>query len=810
MRALLSDVRLAIRTLRRSPSYTIAGLITLILGIGAITAVFSVVHGILLSPLPFAEPDRLVRVWERNRTGEDIPRVAWKNFSDWRASASSFDALVAHSPAKQTTILLDGEPVHVGVSGVSERFLQMFGTFPVLGRDFLPEEHQLGGDPAVVASHAFWRSQLGGAPDISGFRVTIGDHVARIVGVLPPEFRYPPGGDVLYPLEWSRQSDSRTSHNLEVVGRLSGGTTGSAARAELDAITRRFREEDPSIVGEEWFERFFPYTVGVEPLHDALIGDVRRPLWVLMWGAALVLLVCCTNLTITTLARAIGREQECSIRRALGGSRAAVVRQLFVESLLLAFIGAALGVLFAASAVRALVALAPADLPRIENVDVHGAVLAAAVIATLLSSVLFGLLPALRAAGGRMGGMLRVGAASAMQGRDRIWRLLIGFEIALAFVLLSSATLLIRSFANVISVDPGYRTESLLTATVHPLTGRYPDDDSKRRYYDALLRQLAAVPGVMDVGLISTPPMASGPNGHVHVDGRSETGATGDYQLVGGDYFQIMGIPLLRGRAFDSSDRAGAPDVVIVSESFAKVAWPGEDPIGKRMTGGGLDSYGGRQRWASVVGVAGDVHQHDLTAEPTPTFYFPYHQRPFMARNMTAILSAEGDNVETLGSAVRAAVREVDPSVAAMLSTMEARMAGALSSRASITMILGGFSGVALLLACVGVWGVVTYAVARRRREIGVRMALGADTRSVRHLLQRDSLWAAGTGAALGLGLSLWLSRLLDRLLFEIAPVDLTSLVAVGAILGAAVWLSSFVPSLRASRLPPMDAMRSE
>jgi len=802
MDTLFADIKFGLRTLQRNAGYTVACLLTLMLGIGSTTAAFSLVYGILLRPLPYAEPDRLVRLWEENAEGRRMS-VAWANFADWQAQTRTIETMAAYSDAAVGTISGASEPVRVGTSAVSRGFLEVLGVTPARGRDFLPEEHRLGADPAVIVSDAFWRTSLGSS-NLSDQYITIGTHRARIVGVMPPGFDYPAGAEIWYPLELNPQGESRTAHNYSAIGRLAIGANIEAAKRELDGLTQRFADD----AGAEAVEMFFPRSSGVRSLHEELVGDLQTPLTILLGASLLVLLISCTNLASAGLARATARGREFAVRRALGGERSALLRLLLVENLLIAFAGAALGVMAAALVIRVLPLIAPAGLPRMDAVGLHPTVLAGAFGLTLLTALLYGLLPTLRLVEGRFGNVARIGRVETRSG-VRVWKLLVATEVALAFVLLVGSVLLIRSFIAVTSVDPGYRKSGALLATVSPPLPHYVDE-SRRAYYDRLLDEISRLPGVEFAGLVSTPPMLNIPNGQVDVRNGVAPHVSGDYQLVGGEYFRSMGISVLSGRTFDARDHENVPDVVVVSRAFAEMAWPGQDPVGMQMTGGGMDIYGGTKRWATVIGVVDDVHQRDLTTAPRPAYYFSYRQRPFRSWQMTAVLQVRHDDPTALASAVRAAAQRVDPAVPVTISSIDSILSDALTPRRFTMLVLAVFSGVAMLLACVGIWGVVGYAVTRRRREIGIRMALGSEPHRVRGLVQRDYLLAAAVGGAFGLAASAILSRGLERLLFQIEPTDPITVVAVTIALAAATWIASYWPSLRATRISPLETMQSD
>jgi predicted permease len=629
----------------------------------------------------------------------------------------------------------------------------------------------------------------------------------RVVGVMPAGFDYPDGTSLWYPLELQRQSESRTSHNWSgVTGRLRADAGLERALAELNTITATF-------VDDEGPSEFLPVAVRLYTLRDALVGTTARPLWILLGASVLVLLVASTNLASATLARGAGRTREYAVRRSLGAGRSRIIRQLFIESLVLAATGALLGVAAAAGALRLLPAVVPAGVPRIAEVGIELPVLAVTVFVTFMTSVLFGLLPALRLSDGTSAEALRSGGrGGGSRGRTRMWQSLIAVEVAFALVLLIGSGLLIRSLLAVLAVQPGYRTENVLTATLNPAPSRYSDAASRREYYATLLRELEATPGIEAVGLISAPPMAGLGSGSVHVrDPRGiVTRLSGDYHLVTPQSFAALGIALERGRAFDDRDNERAPHVAIVNSAFAEQAWPGEDPIGRQITGGGMDDLGGEATWSTVIGVVANVRQRSLEREPEPAYYFPLRQRPFRSWAMTAVIRPAGGEAVALGSAVRTAIARVDNAVPVALATIESVVSDALVPRRFTVFVLAFFALTALALACVGIWGVVAYAVARRTREIGIRMALGADPSNARRLVQSEFLRGAAVGGLAGLVLAIVLARLLRSLLFGIQPTDPATVLIVVAVLGAATWLASFLPSLRSSRISPAEAMQTE
>jgi len=810
MSGFLHDIQFAIRTLRRNPGYTLTALLTLVIGIGATVAVFSVARAVLFAPLPFPRPDRLVSVAEENGNGAQLT-VSWRDFLDWRDGQRTFEAIAAHCQGGPSTVLGLGKPVRVGVVDVSDGFFSTLGISPERGRTLLPDEHVLGGPAGVVVSDGFWRTYLGSDPEFADREIEVGGFHARVVGVMPPEFEYPEGVEIWAAIELNRQSESRSAHNFEVIGRLEANADIDQAHADLDAITATFLTEDPGVANEDWFEDFFPRGVHVEPMLDALVGDTRRPLLILLGASALVLLIACTNLASAMLARGIAREREFALRRSIGAGRFQLVRHVLVESLVLSVAGAALGVGVATLAVRALPALAPAGIPRMVHVRIDDAVVGVAVLTALMTALLFGLLPAVSLSKASSASVLRGGARGGHgRRRHRVWNTLVSIEVALALTLLIGAGLLLRSFWSVLDVRPGFATHEVLTATLNPPSSRYPDGEARRVFFDAVLRELESVRGPGRAGLISAPPMTGVTNGRVDIWDGAQQGITADYQVASNAYFDAIGLVLLHGRIFTAQDRPDGPHVVVVNKAFADLAWPGEDPLGKQMTGGGMDDFWDKDRWATVIGVVSNMRQRDLTHEPRPAFYFPYNQRPFRTWSMTIIARPDQGSAVSLGPAIRTAVDRVDSDVPVSLATIESRIDRSLAPRRFTMLILVFFAVAALGLACVGIWGVVAYAVARRTREIGIRMALGAEVASVRRLVQSTYLRAAALGAAAGLLLSLSLTRVLRSLLYNTGPDDPVTIISVIIALAVATWVASFIPAWRTARISPLETMRIE
>ncbi|MGH7472123.1 MAG: ADOP family duplicated permease, partial [Longimicrobiales bacterium] len=679
---------------------------------------------------------------------------------------------------------------------------------PALGRAFATSEHRVGSEPVAVVSHTFWRTQLGADPNITARRLIVDGFNARVIGVMPPGFGYPGAVDIWYPMELDEPNDSRTSHNYQVLGRLKPGVSVAQAKAELDAITRRILEREPLAAQEQGFEDYFPRSAAVLTLRQAMVGNTQRPLWILLGAALLVLLVACTNLASTTLARGTAREHEYAIRHALGAGRGRMIRALFSETIALTSVGAGLGLLLAFFVLKLVPVLAPAGVPRLDEVQLNARVAGFTILLSVIAALLSGLLPGLRVSAHAIR-TLRSGARAVAPGRVNVWKSLIACEVALALLLLVGSGLLLRSFWTVLDVQPGFATTGLLTATVNPPSAKYGNNQSRRLYYDALLARLESLPGVQMAGLTVAAPMNWISNGMVEIAGGPQPTLSGDYQLASPGYFRALEIPLLRGRFFEPGDQETAEHVVLVNRTFAEQAWPGQDPIGKRITGGGMDDYWNQTKWATVVGLVGDLRQRDLTVRPRPTLYFSYRQRPFRSWSMTAIVRPRAGQPQTLIPQIRNAIRAIDADVPVRFATIEQRVSNALAPRRFVLTVILAFACVALILASVGVYGVVAYAVERRRKEIGIRLAVGAQPSSVRNMLQREYMTAAAAGALVGVILAFAFTRVLATMLYEVKATDPLTFGAVLAVLAATAWIASLVPAIRSTHVDPLETMRT-
>ena len=788
------DVRTAVRALRRQPGHAVVAVLTLALGIGATTAVFGVVDGVLLRPLPFDEPGRLVALYERNETGGNSA-VSVPNFRDLSAASRSFDAMAAYRGGT-TTILGGVAPVRVAGYAVTHDFFRVLRESPAIGRTFAPEESRPGGPSAAIVSWRFWQEQLRGEADLSRLTIGMWGRSFGVIGVMPEGFAWPAGADLWIAQEPLISGEGRDSHNDDVVARLAPGIGPVEAAVELDALVARIEASAPEndALG-----------INVVPLLTDLVGPVRPYLVLLLGAVACVLLVACSNLASAGLARNAARGREIAVRTALGASRGRVVRQMLAESLVLGLVGGACGLLLAWWLVPALLSLAPATLPRTDHVSVDARVATFAAVVSIATGILVGLLPALNAAGVR--GALAEGGRGATAGRGRLKRALVAGEVAMAVVLLVGTGLLVRSFVRLLAEHPGFDPRGVLVADVTIPEREFDALPRKIATYDDLLARLRAAPGVEAAGLVNQRPLqGSSMGGGFAIDGREGNGYA-DYRVVDESYFRAMRIPLLQGRGFGTADDSTAPHVTVISQALARELWPGENPIGRRIRPLGMDAHA--SEWLTIVGIVGDVRHRALGTEPRGTHYVYYRQRPERATAATIVVRTAGDPAP-LARRVRETVRAVSADIPVVTNTMESIVARSVSDRRFTVLVLGIFGALALLLAAVGIYGVLAFSVAQRTREIGIRMALGAAGGSVLRLVARETLVPVVAGLALGTLVAIASTRFVRGMLYGAQGTDPATLAAVTVVLLTAAALASWVPARRAVRVDPIIALRAD
>jgi predicted permease len=813
MDGIANDIRYALRQLRRNPGFALVAVVTLGLGLGAATAIWSVVYGVLLRPLPYPEAGRIVQLWQVNERGGRTS-VSDPNFAEWREWSTSFGAL-AQMSAREVVVTGAAEPARAMAAAVSRDFFAAMGVEPAAGRSFAAEELAEGGAPVVMVSDGFWRRYLDSAADLSGRRLAFYGRTHDVIGVMPAGFVFPSGAELWVPREQLPRLPSRTAHNWQVVGRLAAGATLDQAQAEMTAIARRQKE----MYGDDiWL-----VDASVVPLAEQLTGHTRPALLVLLGAVGFLLLVACANVAGLLLARGAARRRELAVRAALGASRGRLVRQLLTESLLLALAGGAAGVLLAAFGVEALLALEPGRLPRTGDVAVDWPVLAFALLLAVVVAAALGTLAALRMSGG-LTGALAEGGRSGIGGGEGVRRVLVAGQMALTLVLLVGAGLLGRSFLRLVETDPGFRTQGLVVMDLaHPQPSG-PDGYARiARAHEELLARLAAAPGVTAAGGVNKFPFHAGgadgmflivPPGErmesfedfARIARNPENTGYADFRIASGDYFRAAGIPLLAGRLFDERDGPDAPHVAVISESLARERWPGRDPIGAQIQYGNMD---GDLRPFTVVGVVGDVRERGMDAAPHATFYGEYRQRPRVTDSFQVALAGTLPAAQ-LVSMARTKLARVAPDVPPRFRTIEEVVAGSLADRRFPLLLLGVFGAVALALAVVGVASLAAWAVARRTREIGVRMALGATPGEIVRMIVGQGARLVTAGAVAGVGAAVALVRLLEGMLYEVRATDPATFLAAAALLVAVALAACWAPARRAAGIHPSEALRHE
>jgi putative ABC transport system permease protein len=803
MSRLVRDLRFALRTLLRAPVFAATVVLTLALGIGAATAIFSFVHGLLLRPLPFPDPERLVMVWQDMRAVGG-PADEWftpPDFVDLRDQGTTFSAVSGLGRSSVTLESGDGAE-RVAGSIVSPDYFTVTGVQPLLGRGFLPDEDLDA--RVIVLTHGFWQRRFGGAADVLGSTVTLSGQPFTIVGVMPPGFvpPYQADAEFLRSRVWSADGPcGRGCYSLRVLARVAPGVSVAEAAAEAQTIAARIAAEHATNEN---------VTFRVVPLHAELTQATRRPLLALLGAVGFVLLIACVNIANLTLARNAQREREISIRTALGAGRRRLVRQLLTESVLLAVAGCVLGIAFAAWGIDVLIAMSPTDTPLLDRVAFSGTVFAFAAATAVGCGVLFGMLPALQATRPAIAESLKeAGSLLAGRARLRARSALIVAEIAVALVLLVGAGLLMKSFFRLLEVDTGYRAENVLLGELGLTQAQAPQQAQAVAFYDRLLERLGAHPDVAAVGAVTMHPLSGGGTDvDFHLEGDAPATTRDEvkgvwYRSATPGYRSAIGLRMVAGRWIEDGDHAAAPNVVVINETMARRYWPGEDPVGRRISMGSTSGP-----WWTIVGVAADMRHNAIETPAGVELFAPLAQLP--ERFVTVAMRTTGDPLR-LAPVLRQEVRALDAAVpVAAVTTLEQLVRQAVAVPRLMTLLFGVFAGSALLLAAIGIYGVMASAVGARSREIGVRIALGAEPRSVRALFVRRALALVALGALIGTAGALVTARALASLLYEVAPADPAAIGAVVALLALVSLTAGYLPARRASRVDPMQVLRRD
>jgi predicted permease len=822
MHTMLQDLRYACRAFARNPGFTLAALLSLAIGMGANTSVFSVANALLLRPLPYQDAARLVILWNRS-PGLGITQ-------DWFSPGQYFDIKTGSHGFEQVAIAIggtynltgDGEPERIGAVRVSSNLFSMLGVRGLAGRLFVSAEDAPGHAPTAVLTYGLWARRFGRDPRIAGKSILINGAPYQVIGILPENFTLP--REVLPTLYGTSQAGLflplplgpeaarvRTNEDYNIVGKLKPGVSLEQVRAEMDTLTARLRQDYP-----EAYPPNGRLTFGVVPLLDQVVGDVRRMLYMLLGAVGFVLLIACANVANLLLSRAMARQQEIAVRVALGASRARIVRQLLTESILLAMGGGALGVLFSLWSVKCIHLLGTKSIPRLHDIGIDGRVLSFTLLLSLLTGILFGLAPAWRVSGLDLQTSLKH-AGRGLSGLGAIWgrgqsarKLLVVSELALSVVLLIGAGLLIRSYKRLQDVPPGFDPKNVLTFDLAMAGREYNGPQAVLSAYRQLWERLERLPGVSAAGGVTSIPLSDAfawtP---ITIEGRippaGEKFINADERVAAGRYFQAMGIPLLRGRFFNEQDTATVPRVVIVDEHMAAQFWPNQDPIGKRIHIVQLRSH---DPWQTIVGVVGRVKQDALDSDPRIAFYLPHTQSP--SRSMTVVLHGNADPSK-LASAVKTEVVALDRELPVYsVQTMAQRVAESLARRRFFELMLSLFAGLALALATIGIYGVMAYLVSQGTREIGIRIAVGARRGTILGLVIGQGMTLALAGVAVGVAGAFALTRLMRSLLFGVEATDGFTFTAVSILLAVIALLACYIPAHRAARIDPMGSLRCE
>ena len=809
MEELFQDIRYGLRMLRKSPGFTSVALLTLALGIGANTSIFSIVYGVLLRPLPYQDSDRVIVL---NETTPKVGRVSvsYPNFLDWRSGNHAFSRMTAVTGVSYNLAGVN-QPENIMGEAVSPDFLSMLGVHPLLGRDFDPSEEKAGTAPVALLSYQLWQSHLGGDRNTLGRTINLNGHGFTIIGVLPADFRSIDKTDVMVPIGvWltgkSEASERGDRGDMSVVGKLAPGVSLRQARAEMDAIAARLAAAYPVANAQ--------FGAVLRPIREVFVGDIQPAILILFGAVMFVLLIACANVANLFLMRGAARTREIALRIALGATRGRIVRQMLAESLVLAFFGGLLGLAISLAGMQGMVRLIPMDMQAGDAVNLNGAVLLFAAAAVLLSSLLFGLVPAMQLTKPEMQADLKEGgrSVSAGVGQNRLRGFLAAGEIAVALILLVGAGLMVKSLYRLMAVDPGFKTDRVLTMEMDLRTAQYAKNPAILNFWEQVLDRVRVLPGVERAALGTMIPLTDShsrsdisiegmplpkPGNYPHPDGHS----------VSPGYLRALGVPLLRGREFTAADTENAPLVGMVNAMLARQFFPNQDVLGKRFMFG-RPSTDRSAKWITIVGVTADTKLYGLANPARLEVYIPFRQS--VSNDMALVVKSAADP-GSLTSAIRGAIASIDKDQPVFaIATMQELVTNSVSTRRITLILLGLFSALALVLAAIGIYGVMSYSVAQRTHEIGIRMALGADGGGVLRMILAQGAKIAGAGVVIGLGASLGLTRLMANLLFSVSAADPLTFTAVAIVLSLVALLACYIPARRALRVDPIIALRYE
>jgi putative ABC transport system permease protein len=806
MENLRSDIRYALRNLLRRPAFTLIAVVTLALGIGANTAIFSAINALLLKPLPFPELDRVVAIWDKLPSrGVMHNEVTMANYLDWQSQNQSFEQLALYRWWSANITGID-PPERIQGFLVTANFLDAIGMKPIMGRNFSAEENQPGKDAVAIITHSLWQRRFGGDPNIVNKTITVNSIVRTVVGVMPERFNFPKGAEVYAPLAMTPElAKNRSSHSYYVIGRLKPGISIESSQADIDNMTARLEQQYPE-TNTGWGATAFPIVADTVRMYDTA-------LWVMMGAVGFVLLIACANVANLMLARASGRQKEIALRAALGASRWRIIRQLLTESVIVALVGGALGVLVGFWGIDALRAANPGEAakyaPGWYQLGINFPVLAFTLGLSFFSGIVFGLAPALQVSKPNLNDSLKEGGRQTSGSSHRLRSSLVVFEVALSLMLLVGAGLLTRSFLSLLRTNPGFNPENVITMSLVLPSAKYKEEPQRAAFYSDLIQRVKAYPGVASAAVVNYLPLGGANSSDAYlVEGVPEPAPgqenDGRYRVCTPDYFSTMGISLIKGRGFTDQDKVGASPVVIVNEAFVRKHWPGDEAIGKRIR-----FYGPPERnpWLEIVGVVQDV-KHELNLPVTPEYYLPHAQDSWSAMVLVARTNVDP---ASLAAGIRQQVWAIDKDQPVFdVRTMQEVRSISLALYSFSSVMLAIFAGVALLLASVGIYGVMAFAVTQRTQEIGIRMALGARAFDVLKLVVKHGMGLAVLGIVIGLAGSWVLTRFIEKLLVGVPPTDLLTFSLVSVCLLVAAFIACYLPARRATKVDPLEALRYE